>query len=114
MFRRLNQAAQTTAEYAILIALVVGALVAMQVYVRRGLQGKIKEAVDYTGGTLGTPAATNFSFSTSQYEPKYSSSNVSTNQNARETENMQVGGSVNRGTNATTNVTRNQAVDMNY
>jgi hypothetical protein len=43
---RFDKRAQSTAEYAIVIALVIGAVVAMQVYVRRGLQARMKGAVD--------------------------------------------------------------------
>ena len=40
---RISRKAQQTAEYAIVLGLVVGAVVAMQVYVKRGLQGRIKQ-----------------------------------------------------------------------
>ena len=36
--------AQNTAEYAILIVLVVGAVIAMQTYVKRGWQGRVKDS----------------------------------------------------------------------
>jgi len=36
--------AQSTAEYAILLALIIGAAMAMQVYVKRGLQGRVYDA----------------------------------------------------------------------
>ncbi len=46
-----NKRAQSTAEYAILIALVVGAVVAMQTYVKRGIQARQKVESDaYLGG----------------------------------------------------------------
>lgn len=38
--------AQSTAEYAILIGLVVGVLVVMQTYLKRGIQGRVKDAAD--------------------------------------------------------------------
>ena len=41
-----NRKAQSTAEYAILIGLVVGALVLIQTYVKRGIQGRFKDASD--------------------------------------------------------------------
>jgi hypothetical protein len=41
---------QSTLEYALIIAVVVGALLAMQVYFRRGVQGKLREATDDIGG----------------------------------------------------------------
>jgi Flp pilus assembly pilin Flp len=37
---------QSTAEYAVLIALVVAAVVGMQTYVKRGLQARMKDAGD--------------------------------------------------------------------
>ena len=52
-----NRNGQTTAEYAILIGLVVAALVTIQTYVKRGLQGRFKTEVDdMAAGTaqLGT------------------------------------------------------------
>lgn len=41
-----SKKAQNTAEYAILIALVIGVFSAMQIYVRRGLQARIKGGSD--------------------------------------------------------------------
>ncbi len=40
---------QSTLEYAVLIAVVVGALVAIQVYLKRGVQGKLRESTDQIG-----------------------------------------------------------------
>ncbi|MDO8489125.1 MAG: hypothetical protein Q7S42_03330 [Candidatus Omnitrophota bacterium] len=55
---------QSTAEYAIVIGLVIAAVVAMQVYVKRGIQGKMKDATDYRD--------TNDNISTgNQFEPQY-------------------------------------------
>jgi len=44
MFR--GRKAQTTAEYAILIGVVVMAIIGMQTYLKRGLQGRYKDASD--------------------------------------------------------------------
>lgn len=70
--------AQSTAEYAILISVIVGAALAMQVYVKRSLQAKMHDAgvalssvsCDVTGDgtTIGT---------TKQYEPYYSEQRTS-------------------------------------
>lgn len=46
---KLGRRAQSTLEYALLIAVVVGALVAMQVYMKQGVQGKLKESGDQIG-----------------------------------------------------------------
>ena len=70
MFRKLikNKKAQNTAEYALLIALVVAAIIAMQTYAQRALQARIRDASTYltnlttTGATIGN---------TAQYEPYY-------------------------------------------
>lgn len=59
MFRKLvkNRRAQNTAEYALLIALVVAAIVAMQSYAQRALQARVRDAsrflVDQTSA-IGT------------------------------------------------------------
>ena len=48
---RLLRKGQSTAEYAIVIGLVIAAAVAMQVYVKRGIQGKVKDLTDNIIGT---------------------------------------------------------------
>lgn len=64
----IKRRAQSTLEYALMIAVVVGALIAMQVYVKRGLQGKLKSATDdigeqyspgYTTGVVTVDSTTN-------------------------------------------------------
>ncbi|MDD4294770.1 MAG: hypothetical protein PHP69_04595 [Candidatus Omnitrophica bacterium] len=53
--------AQSTAEYAILFALVITAAMGIQTYVKRGLQARVYDAVnDFVSTTGGT---------TAQYEP---------------------------------------------
>lgn len=65
MFRKLfSNRAQTTLEYAILIGIVVGGLIAMQIYVKRGLQGKLKENADSMGAQF-SPGYTTSSYTTS-------------------------------------------------
>ena len=67
MFKKLikNKKAQQTAEYALLIALVVAAVIAMQTYAQRAIQARIKGASDYMA--LQTPELT----AVNQYEPYY-------------------------------------------
>jgi hypothetical protein len=74
MLRR-KKIGQSTAEYAIVIGLVIAAAVAMQVYVKRGIQGKIKGAVDYKPDAM---------FTTNQYEPEYASSNMDSTRTSTE------------------------------
>lgn len=67
MLRRLsNHRGQNAAEYVIVFALIIAAAVAMQTYIKRGLQGRMKDATDKAAKDtpeLGT---------TTQYEPYYS------------------------------------------
>lgn len=65
-----NRKGQNTAEYAILIALVVAAAVAMQTYVKRGIQGRVADAVDHAPDT-DLVAGEAIQFTTKQYEPYY-------------------------------------------
>ena len=58
--------AQVTAEYAILIALVIAALIAMQLYLQRALQGRFRAASIYMANTTNGLGDT-----TLQYEPYY-------------------------------------------
>ena len=40
---------QSTLEYAVLIVVIIAALVAMQVYLKRGIQGRTRESADQIG-----------------------------------------------------------------
>jgi uncharacterized protein (UPF0333 family) len=67
MFKRLikNKKAQQTAEYALLISLVVAAVIAMQTYAQRTIQARIRDASQYMAAQTGSLGSTN------QYEPYY-------------------------------------------
>jgi hypothetical protein len=66
MLNMLNKKkAQNTAEYAILIALVVGGVIAMQTYAQRALQGRIRDA------NVTMRDQSNALGNTLQYEPYY-------------------------------------------
>jgi len=58
---RINKKGQTTLEYTVVIIVVVGALLAMGSYIKRGLQGRWKSAV----GDLGD-----------QYDPRAANTSV--------------------------------------
>jgi Flp pilus assembly pilin Flp len=64
-----NKKAQNTAEYAILISLVVAGIIAMQTYAQRALQARVREASQYLA-TQTTALGGEV-----QYEPYYLSSN---------------------------------------
>lgn len=97
-----NKKAQTTAEYAILIGLVVAALVAMQTYVKRGLQGRFKDATDQVA--IANPSIG----ATSQYEPYYTQQNMTTTNAGGDNETMQAGGAIARTNNTTSGRTGTQ------
>ena len=88
-----NRKGQNILEYSILIALVVGAAVAMQTYVKRGLQGRVKNAVDHTGNA-NTIAGASLSFDGNQYEPYYLTSNAQITSNATKVQGWQNNGAV--------------------
>ena len=90
MFRRLSQKrAQSTLEYAILIGVIVAGLIAMQVYLKRGFQGKLKEGADSMGeqfspGQTTTNYTTNsFTNSTETLSNEVTTTNIHTQQTNR-------------------------------
>ncbi len=68
---------QSTAEYAVLMALVAAAIIAMQVYFKRGLQGRIKDLADQ--------------ISTAHYERGQTVSNSSVSQNSAVVQRLGLG-----------------------
>ena len=59
---RVKTKGQSTLEYVILLGFVVAALIAMGVYMKRGMQGRLRESTDQVGGQY---SAVNF---TSEYD----------------------------------------------
>jgi len=103
MFKRLldkKKKGQNTAEYAILISLVVAAVIAMQTYVQRGLQAKMRDSVaNYMFGQLNDPAgdgSVNGLGPSVQYEPYYLETNFAVQRDSFEQEiqlgNQTIGG----------------------
>ena len=90
MIRFFNRRGQNTAEYAILIGVIVAAAIAMQIYVRRGMQARIKDAVDYS------MSADDEIFNNSQYEPYYMDSSLETTSDSKSSEAMAQGGEITR------------------
>ncbi|MFA5346487.1 MAG: hypothetical protein WC315_09475 [Candidatus Omnitrophota bacterium] len=101
---RLTKKGQSTAEYAIVIGLVIAAIVAMQVYVKRGIQGKVKDAVDYKDSS-DTVTGT-----TTQYEPYYTQSSMSSTQSVADKEDVATGGGVTRTSDTTASRTGTQKI----
>ena len=48
-FNKKRKKGQSTLEYAILIIIIIGALLSIQVYIKRGVQGRLKSAADDIG-----------------------------------------------------------------
>ena len=86
MFRKFlkNKRAQNTAEYALLIALVVAGIIAMQTYAQRALQARIRDASAFmtSNGQFGTIT------STDQYEPYYLTSSYNVARDSFETQRL--------------------------
>lgn len=81
LMRIFKKRAQSTAEYAVLIGLVVAAVLAMQVFVKRALQGRIEQEASQVG---------------SQYEPYYLDSDMASTRDTSETASTTTGGGVTR------------------
>ncbi len=79
---------QSTLEYVILIGFVVAALIAMGVYMKRGVQGKLRESTDQVG---------------EQYDAGKTTSSYRTHSYMKQSEKMLVGGgtevTINKGEN---------------
>jgi len=80
MFKTLlkNKKAQNTAEYALLIALVVAGVIAMQTYAQRALQARVSDASLFMASQTVTLGSTN------QYEPYYMKTNYTIDRSANE------------------------------
>ncbi len=76
---------QSTLEYALIIAVVVGALLAMQVYFKRGVQGKLREATDDIGGQYSAGNVTS-KYVTSQSTDKITKEQVGVTEGVTRTE----------------------------
>ena len=77
---------QNTAEYALLIALVVAGVIAMQTYAQRSLQARMRDASQYlvaktSNVSIGLGA-------TQQYEPYYLKSNYEITRNSEENKRL--------------------------
>lgn len=68
---------QSTLEYVILTGFVVAALIAMGVYMKRGIQGKLRESTDQVG---------------EQYSAGNTTSSYTTKSKMKQTETMKAGG----------------------
>lgn len=95
-----NQRGQSTAEYAIVIGVVIAAIVGMQIYLKRGMQAKFRDVSDYMtqhGGAMANDPNTATIGTTKQYEPYYTSAGTMTiSENRDVNEDFKKGGMVDR------------------
>ncbi|MFA5039180.1 MAG: hypothetical protein WC732_05830 [Candidatus Omnitrophota bacterium] len=114
MFRWLNsRKGQNTAEYAILIGVIVAAAIAMQIYIRRGMQARIKDAVDFVQ-TADEDSGNGLFGNMTQYEPYYYQSNFETTQEGQRSEELQEGGGIVRSSLSDTTQRTGNQVYGNY
>ncbi len=98
-----NKKGQNTAEYAILIALVIAAAIGIQTYVKRGLQGRLKTEADGIVGSIkdnwdDTAFNTITVTASPQYEPEnFTRKSTSNVQEDSESFVSEVGGATTRG-----------------
>ena len=97
---------QSLTEYAILLSVVAAVFIGMQLYVKRGLQGRIKGVVDTSDGGLLNLGITRNQMPL-QYEPYYlAAGNTNTTTTATRHEDMLVNGIV-----SFTNINENTSRD---
>ena len=88
-----NRKGQSTLEYVILIGFVVAALIAMGVYMKRGLQGRLRESTDQIG---------------QQYSAGHTEGEYTITTGLTQVENMEAGGKT------TTDIQRNTQSKTGY
>jgi Flp pilus assembly pilin Flp len=103
MLQHLNQKrGQSTLEYAVLIVVIIGALLAMQAYIKKGVQGRLKSAADDIGD---------------QFSPGNTNEVRHTNRDSVTFESFNAGNSTSNLLSESTNATSNSAivnVDQEY
>ena len=98
MLQYLNQRrGQSTLEYAVLATVIIGALLTIQVYIKRGVQGRLKSAADDIGEQQSDG-------NTNAIKTTITSSNI------QETFNAGVSSSNIMGNGETTNTTENSVI----
>ena len=101
MFRRLRKSkAQSTAEYAMIFALVVGAIAGVQIYVQRGIKAKVSDSTDamtsaLNGKTISFDEVGSVTLgSKNQWDPDYIGSEYNTAQYSENTETIAGDGTI--------------------
>jgi Flp pilus assembly pilin Flp len=95
MFLR-NRSGQSTLEYVILTGFVVAALIAMGTYMKRGMQGRLKESTDQVG---------------QQYSAEHTTSDYTTETNTTQKETLDAGVTTTEITDNTQTKTGSESID---
>ena len=98
MLQYLNQRrGQSTLEYAVLIVVIIGALLTIQTYIKRGVQGRLKSASDDIGDQYsdGNQNETRTTIRNSHVDENFNAGESSTNMISPEITNTTVNSSVN-------------------
>ena len=75
----LRKKGQSTLEYAVIIAVVVAGLLAMQMYIKRGIQGRFRQASDDIGDQFSADTTTsNFTTNINTAQKETSSNGIVT------------------------------------
>jgi len=82
---------QSTAEYAVVIAIVLGAVIGMQTFVKRSLQARYKVATETLTIPKGSNDLSTFNSALTQYEPYYAEQNITSVRNELLTERYATG-----------------------
>ena len=69
--RRLNRKGQSTGEYALVFAIILGAIIAMQTYVKRAIQGRVKSGADFMARETADVGMGEGLGAVTQYDPYY-------------------------------------------
>lgn len=104
-----NKRGQNIAEYAIMLALVIGVFSAMQLYVRRGLQARVKAGVDNIPGAVTT---SNIFGTATQYEPLSAANMTTLSSEGTEKGTISEAGGLRTLENATTSRTGYQTINL--
>lgn len=101
MQHRAGKQGQSTAEYLVVLALVLAAVTAMQVFGERTVKAKIFGAWNKYANTGAAGDGVNFLQTTKQYEPYYVKEDQTISQNQNVKTDIAIGGRVNRVVNQT-------------
>ena len=109
--RIIRKRGQSVTEYAIVFSVVAAAMIGMQIYLKRGLQAKQRDATEFFTGVTGDSLNVGTNVTTlSQYEPYYTNQDYNVTQSSSSSEAVGAGGVVDRNVAfETTNRTGTQA-----